>query len=95
MTSRHGVAATSFPKKDFCMNEGILYTTYMYIHAQWSDLDDIKEALSVLMLCTPSNSQQPFSYHTKLADFKYFHVLSVFLGGKTGINSEECIEYGK
>ena len=95
MTSRHGVAATSFPKKDFCMNEGILYTTYMYIHAQWSDLDDIKEALSVLMLCTPSNGQRPFSYYTKMVDFQVFSCFVCFLEEKTGINSEECIEYGK
>ena len=42
------------------------------------------EALSVLMLCAPSNCRRPFSYHTKMADFEYFRVLS-----------EKCIEYGK
>ena len=31
------------------------------------------------MLCAPSNCQRPFPYHTKMADFKYFLVLSVFL----------------
>ena len=34
--------------------------------------------LSVLMLCTPNNCWQPFSYHKKMANFEYFHVLSVF-----------------
>ena len=36
----------------------------------------LKEALSVLMLCAPNNRQRPFSYHTKMADFEYFRVLS-------------------
>ena len=50
--------------------------------------------LSVLMLCTPNNHRQPFLYHTKMADFKYFRVLSVFLWKKnTSINSEKCIKY--
>ena len=35
------------------------------------DQVSIKEALSVLMLCTPSNCRWPFSYHMKIADFKY------------------------
>ena len=30
------------------------------------------EALSVLMLCAPRNRRQPFSYHTKMADFEFF-----------------------
>ena len=34
--------------------------------------------LSVLMLCTPRNHQQPFLYHMKMAAFEYFLVLSVF-----------------
>ena len=34
--------------------------------------------LSVLMLCAPSNRRRPFSYHTKMADFNYVRVLSVF-----------------
>ena len=35
-------------------------------------------------------------YHTKMADFEYSRVLSVFLvKKKIGINSEKCIEYGK
>ena len=38
----------------------------------------VKEALSVLMLCAPSNRWRPFLYHTKMMDFKYFRVLSVF-----------------
>ena len=41
----------------------------------------VKEALSVLMLCAPSNRRRPFriiSYHKKI-----------------GINSEKRIEYGK
>ena len=37
--------------------------------------DTFKEALSVLMLCAPSNRQ---SYDTKIVNFEYFHVLSVF-----------------
>ena len=37
---------------------------------------------SVLMLCTPSNCWQPFSYHAKMVDFEYFHVLSVFSWNK-------------
>ena len=41
-------------------------------------LDDAKEALSVLMLCAPSNCPWPFLYHMKMADFEYFRVLSVF-----------------
>ena len=45
---------------------------------------EMLEALSVLMLCAPSKRQRPFSYHTKMADFEYFRVLS-----------EKCIEYGK
>ena len=39
----------------------------------------IKEALSVLMLCAPNNPRRPFLYHTKMADFEYFLVLSAFL----------------
>ena len=34
--------------------------------------------LSVLMLCTPDNHLQPFLYHMKMADFKYFCLLSIF-----------------
>ena len=33
---------------------------------------------SVLMLCTPNNHCQPFSYHTKVMDVEYFCALSVF-----------------
>ena len=52
--------------------------------------------LSVLMLCAPSNPRRPFSYHTKMADFKYFRVLSVFSWHFCGgINSEKCTGYGK
>ena len=36
----------------------------------------IKEAFSEL--CAPSNRRRPFSYHTKMTDFKYFHLLPVF-----------------
>ena len=39
---------------------------------------DIPEALSVLMLCALSNRRRPSSYRTKMADFEYFRVLSVF-----------------
>ena len=39
----------------------------------------IKEALSLLMLCAPSNSQRPFSYHTIMADFEHSHIFPVFL----------------
>ena len=42
----------------------------------------LKETLSVLMLCAPSNRRRPFSYHTKMADFEYFRVLSVFSWNK-------------
>ena len=38
-----------------------------------------KEVLSVLMLRAPNNPRWPFLYHTKMADFKYFYVLYVFL----------------
>ena len=38
----------------------------------------LKESLSVLMLCAPSNRRRPFSYHTKMTDFEHFRVLSVF-----------------
>ena len=37
-----------------------------------------QEALSVLMLCAPNKRSRPFSYDTKMADFEYFRVLSVF-----------------
>ena len=43
---------------------------------------EFAEALSVLLLCAPSNRQRPFSYHTKIADFDFFRVLSVFFRGK-------------
>ena len=42
------------------------------------DLGLFTEALSVLMLCAPNNRRRPFSYHTKMADFEYLSVLSVF-----------------
>ena len=32
----------------------------------------------LLMLCAPSKRRQPFLYHTKMTDFDYFPVLSVF-----------------
>ena len=35
--------------------------------------------LKGLMLCEPNKCQLPFLYHTKMVDFKCFHVLSVFL----------------
>ena len=38
----------------------------------------LKQALSLLMPCAPSNRRRPFSYHTKMADFEYPRVLSVF-----------------
>ena len=41
-------------------------------------ISQLKQSLSVLMLCAPSNRRRPFSYHTKMADFEYFRVLSVF-----------------
>ena len=44
------------------------------------------------MLCAPSNCQQTFLYHTKMAAFKYFHVLSIFFLKELGMNSEKCIE---
>ena len=44
--------------------------------------EQLKEVLSVLMLCAPDNHRRPFSYHTKIADFEYFHVLSVFSWNK-------------
>ena len=36
----------------------------------------------ILMLCAPSNRRRPFSYHTKMADFEYSCVLSVFSWNK-------------
>ena len=36
------------------------------------DQVSITEALSVSMLCTPSNCQWLFLYHTKIVDFKDF-----------------------
>ena len=30
------------------------------------------------MLCAPSNRRRPFSYHTKMVDFEYSRVLSIF-----------------
>ena len=46
------------------------------------------------MLCAPNNLWQPFSYHTKMADFKYFRVLSIS-HENIDINLEKCIEYVK
>ena len=46
------------------------------------------------MLCAPSNRRRPFSYYTKMADFEYFRILSVFSLKKNAINFEKCIEYG-
>ena len=34
-------------------------------------LQSLKKALSLLMLCAPSNCWWPFSYHTKMAGFEY------------------------
>ena len=48
-----------------------------------------KEALSLLMLYAPSNHRRPFSCDTKMADFGYSRVLSVFSW------KNKCIEYGK
>ena len=45
------------------------------VNTWWNSL---LEALSVLMPCAPSNRRRPFSYHTKMADFHYSRVLSVF-----------------
>ena len=39
--------------------------------------ESLKDALSVLMLCTPSNCRQPFLCHLKMVAFEYFRVLSV------------------
>ena len=41
-------------------------------------LINVKETLSVLMLCAPSHPRQQFPYHMKMTDFDYFRVLSVF-----------------
>ena len=35
-------------------------------------LEKVREALSVLMLCAPSNRRRPFSYHTKMAESSIF-----------------------
>ena len=81
--------------------EGVLF----YINPDFSKLLDpqvcvshnfvlsyyIKDALSVLMLCEPSNRRQPFSYNTKMADVEYFRVLALFSWNV----SEKCIENGK
>ena len=45
-------------------------------------------ALSVLMLCAPSNRRRPFSYHGRLRVFLCF---VRFLVKQIGINSENCI----
>ena len=50
---------------------------------------------SEFMLYTPSNHRRPFWYHTKMADFEYFRVLSVFSWKKIDLSSEKWIEYGK
>ena len=47
----------------------------IYYFLQW--LCYLKEALSVLMLCAPSNRRRPRSYRRKMADFEYFRDLSV------------------
>ena len=52
------------------------------------------EALSVLMLCAPSNCRRPCSDHTKMAD-RVFSCFVRFLVKQIGINSEKCIEYSK
>ena len=48
------------------------------VNSEVACLHTFKAALSLLMLCATSNRWRPFSYHTKMADFEYFHVLSVF-----------------
>ena len=48
---------------------------------------EVKEALSVLMLCAPNNRWRPFTYHTKMADFSREK--------KIDKNSEKYIEYDK
>ena len=52
------------------------------------DIPQNLKKLIVLMLCAPSNSQQPFSY-----DFRVFLCFVCFLVKQIGINSENCIEY--
>ena len=49
-----------------------------YLNLEYPVLLNIKEALSVLMLCTPSNCRWAFSNHTKMVDFDYFCTLSFF-----------------
>ena len=56
--------------------------------------EQLKEVLSVLMLCAPDNRRRPFSYHTKMAD-RVFSCFVRFLVKQIDINSEKCIEYGK
>ena len=51
------------------------------------------EAISVLMLCAPSNCRRPFLYHTKMADLWSLFVFCSFSGEKIDISSEKCIEY--
>ena len=55
----------------------------------------IKEALSVLMLCTPSNHRGHFRIIQKIADFENFMFCLFSPEKKIGINSEKCIKYGK
>ena len=38
--------------------------------------------VSISVLCAPGNGRRPFLYHSKMADFKYFCVLSVFSWNK-------------
>ena len=57
----------------FKMNIKAITATPLFL---FTSGDAIKEALSVLMLCMPSNRQRPFPYRTKMVE--HFHVLSVF-----------------
>ena len=70
----------------------LLTTSFQCILVNMCARQPVKE-LSVLMLCAPNNRRRPFLYHTKMADFEYFHVLSVFSWSK--LASTQCIEYGK
>ena len=50
-------------------------TLHKYVITHFSRT--FKEAVSLLMLCAPSNLWRPFSYQTKMATFEYSRVLSV------------------
>ena len=80
---QHFFTQIKFAGGNYCSRSHIIVDFFLRI--------GVKEALSVLVLCAPSKRQWLFSYHMKMVDFQYFHVLYIFLGGKFGINSIESL----